>query len=1325
MFKPIDISESAITNLFHDPGYKYISSIEPGADQPIEVRLRTKADNVTQAFVEISSDGTNWTAYEMVKEGRDKTGYYDFFKGVIPPQRQMFKYCFRCLNDDPANTVYYARTYIGPEQQNFTEKALEWDNCWALNPTLHTPDWAKGALWYSIMPDCFYNGDPANDEVFSGNNYSNSWNHVHHDLGDKYGGDLRGIAKKLNHLQSLGIDAIFMDPAFRSNQNAGYGPEFYKQIEHSMGNKSAMAALSKAIHEKGMRFIMDVVFSFVQPQSIWYNDNNLYPFPGAQQDWNSPYHDWFWFTGEKGDTRTYKSLWGGVELNHCNESLCKEIYSGEDAYLPRLLKEPFSFDGFRFDTGGALYGTDENGKRVGDPIIVGRMRPYLKACNPEAMIMSEYSMHPAIDSGAWDARWNLQFVKEIQRYITGEIPESEIYHWLDFEVMNIPRTAALCQYFALSDHDRPRNHRREKYAIRPAQLILMTMVGAPCIYYGDEFDITREDYSSSFYAMDWHEERWDYATLHFHRALSDMRKKNSCLRQGIVKFLSVDDENHIMAFARMDENGTAVTVASRNPYSVRFAVNVRDLEDVDGTVYTDWLTGKQYVAKDGFIEADVMAGGTVLVKGTASAKDKGGYVFETIGNGKAEAVLQDVRTFTVNGKGDTDNFVFAHTEVFGACNATAKFVTTEGDALLLVRNDTAADSAFVGAGVEDGKLYLLVREQKGDAIQKTVLATASAGVYVRLVRDAYNRFTVLTTRTPGSAWQEAGAAYAALNNHAKAGFAVLQGEVTLDCVKVAYEKESVKCDDFRHGVSAMFDHAEGCPLCYTADGLQMQPNGLTTLLTNAPYEDWTLKAEMSYTPVADGFAGVISRQDGENFVVAGRKTENGRSVLFLGRANNGKLLTYYSVPDAQPEKKVTVQLQRIGTTYAAVYSYDGTHWNLIGRGLNANYCVERAGLVVDGTQAALFDYVSFGDAIHDGKSTNTPRTPGVAAPDYSYMQDTEIQPAYRIVSGDWAYANEGYIQKSTDIAQMGIPNKTFGDLRADGTYVIDRGQGFVGFEFGKKGFDTPLGDGILFCYDESGLVQVKQGDTVLGSAKLTADYGTEQRLCVDMKDGKLTVFAGEEGTPILHIALQAPRGYVAYVTKGVVAHINNANIASNDTVLYRFHGYRYHADGFSNTWEHTLSFVNPFGIAMTDYVATAKVTVDKIPSYVKNPYVGVYFSGIEGKFYEGTALNVTMDKNGWLMLRDGEKVLQRRQLPAEQRGFAVMIVKKGCDYRIYIDGAKEPTFTYTDAVLRGGVLSFVSNELKASFREVDFADLQPDETAETAKMFQNRMTQEV
>lgn len=1312
-------SKKPITNLFHDPGYKYISNIEPDTDEEITFRLRTEADNVTEAFIEISSDSKEWLSYEMKREGRDKTGYFDFFVVTIPPQNRMFKYQFLCKNENQA--VYYARTYIGPERQNFTEISLQWDNCWTMNPNLHTPDWAKGVTWYSIMPDCYYNADPANDEVFSHPNYSNSWNHVHHDLGDKYGGDLRGILKKLDYVKEVGAEAIFMDPAFKSTQNAGYGPDFYKQVEHSMGNKNALVELSKGIHERDMKFIMDVVFSFVQPDSVWYNNGNLYPFPGAQQEWDNKYHDFFWFTGKEGDTKTYKSLWAGVELNHCNEELCKEIYSGEDAYLPRLLKEPFNFDGFRYDTGGALYGVDKDGKRVGDPVIVGRMRPYLKACNPDAMMMSEYSMHPSMDSGTWDARWNLEFVKQIQHYITGEIPESQIVHWLDYEVMNIPRTAALCQYFALSDHDRPRNHNREPYAIRPAQIILMTMVGAPCIYYGDEFNITRENYGSSFYAMDWKENHWDYDTLNFYKTLTDMRKRFSCLRTGIVKFISVDDENHIMAYARMDENGTAIAIASRNPYSVHFTADVRDLEDVDGTVYTDWLTGKQYIAKDGFIDVKVMAGGTVLVKGTESAVNKGGYVFTTIGDGSAEAVLKDVRTFEVEGNGDLNNYVFAHTEVFGTCEVTAKFVTADGKTMLLVKNDTEEDSAFAGVCVCNGVLGSIVRSKRGGTIKKTGLRNVEPGTYVRLTRDQYNQFHILTTRIPGSTWQEEACVYAEINNHAKAGFAVLQGKALLDCVKTSYHKDVVKYDDFRHKKSAMFDSADDLTLKYLKKGLVIEANRHAELLANSPDEDWTFKTELKCMADEDGYAGIISRQDEDNYVVAGRKMEDGKPVFFLGRANAGKLLTCYSIPDTNARVKATVQLQRIGTTYSAIASYDGIKWKLIGKELNANYSVERVGLVVDGERKAAFSYACFGDAIRDGKSTNVPRTPIRLHPDYSHMAETQVQPAYRIVSGDWAYANEGYIQKDTGIGQMGVSNKTFGDFRVDGTYVIDSGKGFVGFEFGKKGHDTKLGDGILFSYDEQGNVRLTQNGELLDSVKLEGGYGVEQRLSVDLKDGYLTVCAGENGEPILHTKLEAPRGYIAYVTSGVVGHVNSGYIASNDTCLYHFHPYVYYKDGFGNSWEHTKSFANPFGIAMTDYVATVKFTVDKIPTYVTNPHVGVYFSGVEGKFYEDKALNVTLDKNGKLMFRNGEKVISSMQAGVNKQGITLMICKKDCDYRIYVNGAKEPAFTYTDEVARGGVVSFLSNQLKASFRKIAYVDLQPTEKPEDTYIYKNWM----
>ena len=711
-----DMNKKTITNLFHDQGYIYISNIEPEINESIILRLRTLRDNVTRAFVEISGNGSDWIAYEMAKERVDETGVFEFFVGTIPGQKEMFKYRFLCMNDEPDNTVYYARTYIGAEAPNFTEKALQWDHCWAMNPKLHTPDWAKGVIWYSIMPDCFYNGDTTNDETISGYNFSNSWNRKHHNLEDKYGGDLSGIINKLDYIKELGAEAIFMDPVFKSTQNAGYGPEFYKQVENSMGNKELLASLSKAIHDRNMKFIVDVVFSFVQPHSIYYNSGNYYPFSGAQQEWDNKYHDWFWFTGESGDTKTYKSLWGGVELNHCNEEFCRHIYSGEDAYLPRLLQEPFNFDGFRFDTGGDLYGYDKEGNRVRDPYVVGKMRPYIKACNSEAMIMSEYSMHPSIDAGTWDARWNLEFVKQIQKYITGDVPESIIHHWLDFELLNIPRTSALCQYFALSDHDRPRNHKREYYAIRPAQLILMTMLGAPCVYYGDEFNIYKDGTGTSFYAMDWKESHWDYYTFNFYKTLIDMRKANTCLRTGIVKFLSIDDENHILAYARIDENGTAVTIASRNPHTIRFNVDVYDLGDIDGTIYTDWLTGKQYIAKDGYIDVEVMAGGTVLVKGTKSAANKGGYVFTQIGDGKADTILKDVRCFEMNGKGNLDNFVFANTDVFNTCEVSAQVKSNTGEMLLLIRNSLHTDAAFVGAGVKKGKLYTVVRCSDGGRV---------------------------------------------------------------------------------------------------------------------------------------------------------------------------------------------------------------------------------------------------------------------------------------------------------------------------------------------------------------------------------------------------------------------------------------------------------------------------------------------------------------------------------------------------------------------------------------------------------------------------------
>ena len=213
-----------ISNLFHDCGYLYLSTVEPDIGEPITMRLRTGKGNVARAWVEISYDGKGWTDYELQYEKEDRTGYFSYFKGIVPGQDQMFKYRFRAENSEPGSAVYYTRTYIGAEEPDWEFGTLKPDDYWTLVPGYHTPDWAKGIVWYSLMPDAFYNGDVTNDETISGENLSNPWNIPQHNLKYKYGGDLKGIEKKLDYIKELGCDAVFINPIFKSAQNAGYGP---------------------------------------------------------------------------------------------------------------------------------------------------------------------------------------------------------------------------------------------------------------------------------------------------------------------------------------------------------------------------------------------------------------------------------------------------------------------------------------------------------------------------------------------------------------------------------------------------------------------------------------------------------------------------------------------------------------------------------------------------------------------------------------------------------------------------------------------------------------------------------------------------------------------------------------------------------------------------------------------------------------------------------------------------------------------------------------------------------------------------------------------
>lgn len=1311
-----EMAKKPITGLFYDEGYEYLSTIEPTSKEPITFRLRAVKDNVTKAELVLSNDkGETWQRFPMKKDGDDRTGYFEFFKVTVPAQKLLFKYLFYCENEDPANATYYCKEYYGKEIPALSDDPIQTDSQWCLVPDHHTPDWAKGTIWYSIMPDCFYNGDPTNDEDCSGANLSNSWNHCKHMLDDKFGGDCRGIEKMGHYVKDLGCESIFFNPFFKSFQNACYGPEFYKQIENSFGNRQALIRMGNRLHELGLHYVVDVVFSFNEHNSIWYDKEGMWPFPTAAHDWNNKYHDFFWFTGEKGDCKSYRGLWGGIELNHANKELAKELYSGEDAYLPYIVKT-YNFDGFRYDTGGALYGEDENGKRIGDPDVVSKMRPYLRALNPEFFMFSEYSIWKAIQPGtAWDCRWNIDFVHHTRSYVMGETKPSRMKECFDLEILGLPRTAALCEYTSACDHDHRRTEYFEDWQRFPLWIMIFSLPCAPCFYYGDEFNINRDSIMfGSFYAMEWDESNWDYQALNMSKALVELRKTQSCIRKGIFKYVAVDDDANILSFARMDENGTAIAVCNHNPTATTMSINVRELGEPDGTLFTDWLTGKQYVAENGYIYADIIAGGTVIVRGDQSSTYKCGYEVSKIGESEATVLGDGLDAFTVSGTGTfgaADAYTFVNRDAFNACGIAARLDGKKNDVALLIREDLTADAVLAGAYVKGDRLFAVTRKTKGGAVKKTLLGTVAPHTYVRVSRDGTNEFSVETTMTVGTPWQKAASFHVDLSNRVKVGFAALGGTSKLTDIVLSSPRAEVLFDDFKHGVSAMFDR-DASEAHYTKNGLTLVPVGdRAEWLTNGPDDDWTFKTEFK----GNGeYAGVISKQDDDNYVVAGRKVEDGKPVFFLGRATNGVLLTYFSVPDTKPNAKATVQLQRVGTTYGAVCSYDGANWQQIGYDLIANYSRERIGLVTVGGEAT-YRYASFGNAVEDGASSNTPRTVGTLKADTPLFDDVQKNPHYRIVSGDWEYANEGYIQKSTEAAQMGIENKKHKYFKVHTTFVVEKGKGYIGFEFAKKAHNTPMGDGIQLLYDnKAGLVRLVKEGTTLAEAAVAPEEENALRLCAIYRDDVFTLFAGLDATPVMQVKLIADAGYIAYVMKGVVAHINSEYVGSEDSTWAFHYPHGSSNDGIENKWIHTFNFISRQGVAYTDYVM--RVTVRPLEFWDGNSdqFAAVCLAEPEHANGRKSTLSVRIRRNNQLQLMNDKEVVGRASYKNKDH-VDLLVVKQGKKTEVYVDYATPPALTFTEKVVRGGAISFSTQYVRARYEKFEVLDLNPGADAkETA-----------
>lgn len=150
------------------------------------------------------------------------------------------------------------------------------------------------------------------------------------DSGAKGTGDLRGIISKLDYLQLLGIDAIWLTPVYQSPMvDNGYDISDYYAINPQFGTMQDFDQLLAQAHQRGIRIIMDIVVNHTSTEHAW--------FQSALGDKSSPYRDYYiWKTPQQGrEPNNWQSKFGGSAwaLDEATNEYYLHLFATEQADL--------------------------------------------------------------------------------------------------------------------------------------------------------------------------------------------------------------------------------------------------------------------------------------------------------------------------------------------------------------------------------------------------------------------------------------------------------------------------------------------------------------------------------------------------------------------------------------------------------------------------------------------------------------------------------------------------------------------------------------------------------------------------------------------------------------------------------------------------------------------------------------------------------------------------------------------------------------------------------------------------------------------------------
>lgn len=419
-------------------------------------------------------------------------------------------------------------------------------------------DWRNGAIVYQVIVDRFAPSFKleAKKDLYQAPRKLRAWSdqpqageynpelNVYSQELDFWGGDLQSLISKIDYIQGLGVEVLYLSPIQLGFTNHKYDCLDFKQISPELGTKEDLRALADNLHSRDMKLVLDGVFNHIGRNSAQFQE--------ASHNLDSPWRDWFYFDETiNGGARTWRGQFNLPELNLENPAVQEYLWQEQDSVVRTYLQD--GVDGWRLDTAYDL-----------GHYFLSELTQATHQEKPNSLVVGEIINYPAGWMPAMDGVVNYHFRSLIILLVEEQIRVETVASMLSHTIMDIGIDSLLKSWTFLDNHDLERLATRIKNPIKRklAQVLQFTLPGSPNLYYGSEIGMMGGWDPEQRAPMDWSQVNADNPELIWVKELINLRKKHRALRVGDFRIASA---HRLLAFERYTNQVVDTVLVIINP----------------------------------------------------------------------------------------------------------------------------------------------------------------------------------------------------------------------------------------------------------------------------------------------------------------------------------------------------------------------------------------------------------------------------------------------------------------------------------------------------------------------------------------------------------------------------------------------------------------------------------------------------------------------------------------------------------------------------------------------------------------------------------------